>query len=192
MRKILYILIAFVAFSCTQSVKQDYMPKPKGYPRVERSDSIFLHEFVDFQFQYSSDAFLEETPSENKDQVWFNFDYSLLNATLYCTYASIDASMLKSYFADNNMFIHKNSEEDIELKAFDYTNPTQHTSGRLYYFDGNAKSPYQFYLTDSTTFFLRGSLYYNTEVSTDSILPVSKSIEGDLINLMESFETKLK
>lgn len=168
------------------------MPKPKGYPRVERSDSILLHEFVDFQFQYSSDAFLEESPSENTNQVWFNLDYPSLNATLYCTYANINSSMLKSYFSDNNMFIYKNTEDNVELKAFDYTNATQKTSGRLYYFDGNKKSPYQFYLTDSISFFLRGSLYYNVIASVDSVLPITKSIEGDLMNMMESFEMKLK
>ena len=44
----------------------------------------------------------------------------------------------------------------------------------------------QFYLTDSTNHFLRGALYFNTEVN-DSIAPVSIFLKDDIKHLIESF-----
>lgn len=185
------LVILTVSLSCSQS-EQHGMPKPIGYARVERQDSILLHEFDRFQFEYSSDAFLQETPTENNRQVWFNLDYPRFNATVFCTYSQISRSELRGYLSDNYQFVRNNLGDYITLKEFDYHNEVIGTRGSLYYFEGNLKSPYQFYLTDSTSYFLRGSLYYNQPVTTDSIRPVTKSLEGDLINLIETFENKSK
>lgn len=191
--KLIFSLLTILAVftSCSQS-EQASMPKPIGYARVERSDSILLHEFDRFQFEYSSDAFLEETPTENPEQVWFNLDYPHFKATLYCSYSQMRKMELRSYLSDNYQFVRNNLDDFITLKEFDFQNKSKGLGGSLYYFDGNLRSPYQFYLTDSSTYFLRGSLYYNELVTADSIRPVTKSLEGDLINLIETFESKSK
>lgn len=189
--KIVYsFILLFILASCSQT--EHHTPKPKGYPRVERMDSLLLHQFVYFSFEYSSDAILEETPSENKNQVWFNLEYPKLNAVLYCTFASINQSMLKSYFGDTKMFVRKNAEGNVDVREFEYQNVEKKVIGSLYYFDGNFQSPYQFYLTDRTSYFLRGSLYYTVDVLSDSILSTTKSIEGDLMQLLESFDLYTK
>ena len=51
-----------------------------------------------------------------------------------------------------------------------------------------AASPYQFYLTDSTSHFLRGALYFNFSPNNDSLKPVIEYVEQDIQRLIESFE----
>ena len=61
-------------------------------------------------------------------------------------------------------------------------------SGFAFLIEGPAASPFQFYLTDSTEHFLRGSLYFNTEARPDSLAPVYEFIEEDLVHMIETFE----
>ncbi len=58
--------------------------------------------------------------------------------------------------------------------------------GILYRIDGNVASPMQFFLTDSTTHFLRGALYIRATPDIDSLKPVVDFLEKDVVYLIES------
>ena len=60
--------------------------------------------------------------------------------------------------------------------------------GLIFDIKGDAASEYQFHLTDSTSHFLRGSLYFNTAPNQDSIQPVLDFIKQDIAHLLETFE----
>ena len=60
----------------------------------------------------------------------------------------------------------------------------------MYEIKGNAASPLQFVLTDSTKHFLRGALYFNETPNADSIAPISKYVEEDVQRLIESVRWK--
>ena len=59
----------------------------------------------------------------------------------------------------------------------------------FYDYAGVTATASQFYLTDSSSHFFRGALYFNTQVS-DSLLPVNNFLKEDIINLIESFRWK--
>ena len=61
-------------------------------------------------------------------------------------------------------------------------------SGIAFDIDGPSASPFQFFLTDSLHHFVRGALYFNTEVRADSIAPIVEFVEEDLLYLIETFE----
>ena len=63
-----------------------------------------------------------------------------------------------------------------------------HVSGFLFDIEGAAASPFQFYLTDSTKHFMRGSLYFNTESRPDSLQPVFEFMKKDIMHLINTFE----
>lgn len=52
--------------------------------------------------------------------------------------------------------------------------------GTLFDVEGNVASPMVFYLTDSTTRFLYGSLYFDARPNADSLEPVTGRIREDL------------
>ena len=48
----------------------------------------------------------------------------------------------------------------------------------------------QFWITDSTTHYVRGALYFNVAPNPDSIAPVDEYIREDIRHLIESFRWK--
>ena len=48
--------------------------------------------------------------------------------------------------------------------------------------------PFQFFVTDSTTHFMRGSLYFNHAPNPDSVAPVLDRMEADVRRIMETIE----
>ncbi|MEL6972389.1 MAG: hypothetical protein AAFO02_19640, partial [Bacteroidota bacterium] len=63
-------------------------------------------------------------------------------------------------------------------------------SGIAFDIDGPAASPFQFFLTDSTQHYVRGSLYFNTKTRADSLAPVIDFVRTDILHLIETFEWK--
>jgi hypothetical protein len=51
---------------------------------------------------------------------------------------------------------------------------------------GPVASPLQFFATDSTNHFLRGSLYFDHSPNPDSLKPSLAHVEQDIIHLIES------
>ena len=63
--------------------------------------------------------------------------------------------------------------------------------GLAYSLEGSgAASPYQFFLTDSSSNFLRGALYFNTVPNNDSLQPVIDFIKKDIVHLFATFHWK--
>jgi gliding motility-associated lipoprotein GldD len=62
--------------------------------------------------------------------------------------------------------------------------------GLVFNIEGNAASPLQFYLTDSTKHFLRGSLYFYAVPNRDSIAPVYDFIHADIEHMIATLRWK--
>jgi gliding motility-associated lipoprotein GldD len=64
--------------------------------------------------------------------------------------------------------------------------------GIFYDLKGNTASAVQFYVTDSTKHYLRGSLYFEAEPNADSLAPVIEFFREDVIHLIETLKWKEK
>jgi len=63
--------------------------------------------------------------------------------------------------------------------------------GMVYGIEGrDAASPFQFYLTDSTDHFIRGSLYFNVVPNNDSLEPVIEFIIQDIDEMIKTLSWK--
>ena len=60
--------------------------------------------------------------------------------------------------------------------------------GILFKIEGNVATETQFFLTDSSKNFIRGSLYFNNKVNPDSMAIIQKFIDQDIENLISTFE----
>jgi gliding motility-associated lipoprotein GldD len=67
---------------------------------------------------------------------------------------------------------------------------TPNFHGIYYELEGSTATNVQFYITDSTSHFLRGSLYFNSKTNQDSIAPVLKFLKADILHLIETVEWK--
>lgn len=63
-------------------------------------------------------------------------------------------------------------------------------AGMLYDVGGNAASGVQFYVTDSSHHFLRGSLYFNAAPNIDSLAPAIDYFRNDVLHLIETLSWK--
>ena len=61
--------------------------------------------------------------------------------------------------------------------------------GLTYKIEGSgAASPYQFFLTDSASHFVRGALYFNMKPNNDSLEPVIDFISKDIEHMLNTME----
>ena len=69
--------------------------------------------------------------------------------------------------------------------------PERKVFGLIYDIEGSgAASPCQFFVTDSTTHFLRGALYFNIVPNNDSLAPVIGFIRQDILHMLKTFRWK--
>ena len=69
--------------------------------------------------------------------------------------------------------------EEFEIK-------TREASGMIFKINGPVATPYQFYISDSTNHFFRGSLYFDAKVDYDSIAPVVTFLEKEVDHMLRS------
>ncbi|NND94812.1 MAG: hypothetical protein HKN45_08085 [Flavobacteriales bacterium] len=74
--------------------------------------------------------------------------------------------------------------DNIENKQVMY--PDRSVYGTVSYVFGNVASNVQFYVTDSTQHFLRGSLYFSVPPNKDSIAPVVAHLKVDIDHMLNS------
>jgi len=185
-RALLFLSAVSLFYGCNN----DHTPRPIGYNRIE-IEEYFYKEFTNqyFSFGYSSQAYIDTVRNEdNNDGLWFNIVYPGYKAHIYCSYSPVDRKTLKGLLEDSYHLAYSHVVKADGINTIVYNNPRHHTSGMLYEIEGNVATPFQFFLTDSISNFFRASFYYDMQVKSDSVEPVTDLIRGDIIKLMESFE----
>ena len=109
------------------------------------------------------------------------------SAKIHCTYMTLlgaDHLMELANDAHLMVFSHELKASGIETRAFDF--PDHSVSGLLFRLSGPVASPVQFFATDSTDHFLRGSLYFDHSPNPDSLQPSLDHVEQDIVHLIET------
>ncbi|MBK5721646.1 hypothetical protein JGH11_12265 [Dysgonomonas sp. Marseille-P4677] len=183
-KEYLFLFFSFLFLSCN-----DYTPKPKGYARIDRN-KIEMKEFryLDFSFLYPNDAKLEELENGVKNEFWFNLSYPSYNAVVYCTYMSITPAQLSNALEDSYQLAYSHALKAEEIEQTVFTDSVRNKTGIIYEIKGMVAVPVQFYVTDSKSHFLRGSLYFNELVRPDSVAPIVSFLRSDIQEIMQSLE----
>lgn len=182
--KIILYIIAILAFVI--SCNEPSTPKPKGYNRIEISDSAYTeYKTKKFTFQYSDLANIK--PIQGKDSLWFDLSYSKLGATIYCTYIPITKAKLSKAIDDSYNLAYSHTLKASNITQTVYSNPESKVYGIIYTLEGNVATPTQFFLTDSVSNFFRGSFYYNMKVSMDSVAPITNKVREDIVRIVDTF-----
>jgi gliding motility-associated lipoprotein GldD len=183
---ILCLFIVLTLLSCNE-----YTPKPKGYQRVMRQPVEYI-EFsnTEFSFLYPNDACIESLISETKPEIWFSLHYKQYNATLHCTYIPLLNQDLNKILDDSYRLAYSHVSMAQGISQAQFSDSLRHTFGIIYDIQGSVASPVQFYITDNTSNFLRGSLYFDQTAKADSIAQVVSFVRNDIVHIMESLEWK--
>ena len=181
---ILVFLIA-VMFNFT-ACEEEAVPKPKAELRLEypKQQYSLLSGSCPYEFELSDKA----RPKFLKN-CWMNIQYPELKASINLTYRPVHGN-LKELLREAEKLTFNHAIKADGISSVPFVNNKNHTYGALYNVTGNAASPLQFHLTDSTRNFITGAVYFNAEPNYDSILPAIKYIERDLVKLMETLRWK--
>ncbi|MEX2593170.1 MAG: gliding motility lipoprotein GldD [Anditalea sp.] len=185
-RKI-YFLPLVLLFACGD----DYLPKPKGYNRIDIPEHAFtsLERDLPYQFEHSKYSQIEPDSFNLDEKTWINLHYKELGARVHLTYKPIlgKEENLKAYLDDAMSLTAKHQvkaygiEEGVVKTKNGYTGMVAELSGQV-------PTQFQFFVTDSTQNFLRGALYFHTAVKNDSLAPIIEYIKVDMMHLINTLE----
>lgn len=187
----------FVASSLLVGCHNDYTPKPKAYPRVSFPEQKYdLYSPSDCPFQFEKPAYsrvLNDSVffGEKVTQpCWLTIYLPPFDGTINLTYKEIDTkNTFEKLLEDAHTMSYKHTRKAEYINEVRIQN--EHgVGGILFDVGGDAASNVQFFLTDTTRHFIRGSLYFNTSPNTDSMAPVINFVKEDLKQLLKTFEWK--
>ena len=184
MRKsILLLTIVFLLMAC----KKEYVPKPRGYFRIGFPGKSYhqIDDNLPYQFDIPDYSKLVDDPERDAEPTWRNIEIPANNAEVHISYKKIENN-LETFTEESRSLAYQHSIKADAINEQIFVNPQGKVYGTIYLIDGNAASPIQFYLTDSTKNFLRGALYIREVPNIDSIRPVIDFLRPDIIHLIET------
>lgn len=192
MRITILLFILFV--SCKEEVVP--LPKPRIYPKItypqkaytnfQNSECPFEMEIPEY-FKFIKDA--GQNKEESKNKCWFDLYCEELNTYLHFSY--LDFKTRKEFdllVSDAFEMVDKHNIKASYRDEIRINKPEENIHGILFDIDGPVATPLQFYLTDSTEHFIRGSLYFKSKVNRDSIAPIYDFFKSDIDRMLSSFQ----
>ncbi len=189
MNRFFVFSLVFIFYACTP----DYLPKPKGYNRIELPEFSYqpAPDSLPYYFEYSKYAKLLDDTTWISERYWVDIYYPEMEANIQITYKpvlSLD-SLLKGYYSDaykltfqHNVKAYAIDEKILELPNGNFASVTD--------LEGEVPTQFQFHVSDSVDHFLRGALYFETATQNDSLKPVIDYIKTDIIHMLQSLEWK--
>jgi len=185
---------AMIFIAVLTSCDQNHTPLPRGYVRIalpEKEYKVFdtIYPYV---FQYPVYAEIVPDLRPSAEPWWADIEFAKFKATIHLSYkkASSQDEILE-FFEDGRNFVNKHIPKSTGFNERIYEDDESRVYGILYEIRGpEAASPFQFYVTDSTSHFLRGALYFNVSPNNDSLAPVINFLRDDIYNLIETLSWK--
>ena len=184
----LILALVFLAVACDPP----YAPKPRGYFRIDLPERTYLTFDTTFPyvFEYPSYAEITGDPHSPMEKYWININYTPFKATLHFSHKQVDGNLI-DYLEDAHKMVTKHIPKADAIYDSLVVDRDRQMYGLIYQLEGSgAASPYQFFLTDSTSNFVRGALYFNTAPNNDSLAPVIDFITDDLEHMIRTFRWK--
>lgn len=189
---LLFAAVVCLFYQCDNAPQ---MPKPSTYLRldIKPSDYVqFNRKDYPFVFEYPDCATVEELDSKDKSIKWFNLNFKDYNFTVNMSLLPINTdTSLNTAVNDCYKFLKRHEKLSGGIIQQDYKNNEKKIYGTVFDIKGkDVVSPYQFYLTDSVKYFVRGALNCNVVPNNDSCSAVIKQLKEDLTHLINTFEWK--
>lgn len=187
--KLVFILATILLLSSCQN--EQYTPKPYGYFRIDfpKKEYRLFDSACPYKFQYPKYAEIIDDKDANTEPCWKNIEFKSMKATLHVSYKPINGN-LTTLLEDTRKLVYKHTVKADAINEKLLRNDESKVFGMLYEIEGNAASPAQFFLTDSTSHFLRGSLYFNVPPNKDSLAPSIDFIKEDVRTMINTFSWK--
>lgn len=189
-QRLLFFIIIVILSGC----KEKYIPKPRSYFRIDFPEKKYQLSDKNLPYQFEIPNYSKITNDEHNlnEPYWINVTIPENKAEIHISYYSLDKkeqsgeNLLAKFMEETRSLAYKHTVKADAIDEQIFMNPAKKVYGTIYKIKGNAASPFQFFLTDSTNHFLRGAFYIREVPNIDSIQPVIDFFEPDVIRLIET------
>ncbi len=183
-------LLAFLLTGCGQKPT----PRPRGFFRIDFPEKQYrpLGEKYPYQFEVPHYALIKPDQRNPGKANWINVTVPANKAEVHISYYNLSGELsgkggtLAEFMEESRRLAYKHAIRANAIEEQIFMNPGREVFGTIYRIKGNAASPLQFFLTDSTNHFLRGALYIRATPDIDSLQPVVDFLEKDIIRIIET------
>lgn len=185
------VLTVLLALACNDP----YTLKPKGYYRIEfpkHEYKVFDQPGYPYTFEYPVYAeVLKDTSffDDNDTPFWINIDIPRFSGKIYISYKQVGKTDFNKLVDDAFKMTYKHTSKATEIRD-SLMKTANGLSGVWFDVGGNAATARQFFITDSTTHFLRGALYFDTTPNADSLGIVNDFLQEDMKHLINTLNWK--
>ncbi len=185
MRTAILIITTLAVFLA--GCREKFTPKPRGYFRIDFPVKEYVTMAPGYPYSFDIPAYSHATPdsSQFSEPNWVNIHIPGNKAEIHLSYKPV-ANNLFVYTEESRELTYKHTRKASAIEERIFVNRGERVYGTIYLISGNAASPIQFYLTDSTRHFLRGALYIRDVPNIDSLKPVIDFLVPDVIRLIET------
>jgi gliding motility-associated lipoprotein GldD len=167
-----------------------YTSKKRGYYKIdfpERKYVNFQKEGFPYTFEYPVYAQIIKDSTyfdrDNQNPYWINVDFPQFGGRIFLSYKAIGGkSTYKVKQPDGN---YRDSLASSIKDSLFYTQ--NGITGVFFRVGGNAATAKQFFMSDTTTNFFRGALYFDVTPNADSLRPVVDFLQKDIDHLINTF-----
>lgn len=170
------------------SCRNPSVPKPRGHFRIDFPEKAYtsFDSVCPFTFEYPVYSEIRKEPGID-EYCWFNIEFTDYSGKLHLSYMDVNDNLMQlTEDAHKLAYKHSIKAEAIEEKL--WINEEYNVYGIIYLISGNAASSVQFFVTDSISHYLRGSLYFDALPDKDSLAPVINFFRDDVIHLVETLK----
>jgi gliding motility-associated lipoprotein GldD len=180
------VVIVFMGLFLFSSCKDDVLPKPSSYLRLDYPVTTYANfeNECPFTFEMNSEAVIK-----GEKDCGFTITYPKMKATIYLTYKPVNNN-INTLLRDAQKLTYEHVIKADDILEQPYMNPSKKVYGMFYQVDGNAATNSQFYATDSTKHFVTGSVYFYAKPNFDSIMPAASYVKNDMQRLLETLKWK--
>jgi len=189
-RSTTFVSILLCIVLLVSSCQDTPTPRPRGELRLDLPSKKYVPMETNCPFTtvMPSYVYLDDAEKAN-GRCWKNMVFPDVKATIYLSYSPIDNN-LPRLLKDSRDLTYDHHMKAIDIKSTSIMRPEDKVYGLIYEVIGDAASNTQFYLTDSTTHFLRGALYFNARPNWDSLAPAVEFVNEDIRHLIDELEWK--
>jgi gliding motility-associated lipoprotein GldD len=171
---------------------EEYTPKPRGFFRIDFPEKQYTRFDTTYPYSFEYPIYAQVTADNRptSEPYWINVDFPRFNGRIHISYKPVDEN-LTGYLEDARTFVVKHIPKADAIEDSLIYRPEDRVFGLVYFIDGmQAASSCQFFVTDSTSRFLRGALYFNVPPNNDSLAPVIDFIRDDIRHMLKTFTWK--
>ena len=187
-------LILVLAAGCGEETSS--LPKPRSFPRVlypAGDMEPFKLEVCPFSFSKPSYTVVERDTvyfdEKPLNPCWFDIVTPSLNGRVHLSYYPVTSlAEFEKHRDDAYTLVGKHNIVANYIDEVPISRPKSDVTGFAFDIDGDVASPFQFFVTDSTSHFLRGALYVQAKASSDSLAPIYQFLREDALEVLKTLE----